>query len=329
VSSAKVSAEAYEPLVAQIAVSHAKAATYPQENGNETFAEELGDVESKLAAGEYDDNDIATIVLEVKGITNRYLMADAVANGSRKSPIDVTDRVVVQASFENNAYTPWTVSTAPASITYNIAEFSNTTFDMYQVLYGMPAGVYQLQAQAYYRYGSSSAHNSAYNNGSIKRNAKLYIAHGATEMQTADVMAISDDPSEIHQMGQWSTKLYDGHPVPEDMVAACEAMDTLHKYMPKDEYNKVEINTIEIGDLTIGIKKETKRSNDWTVIGGFNLYYLGDGQEEEDVAVEETTSNEAIVVAIYNANGIRIATMQKGINLLRMSDGTTVKVVQK
>jgi hypothetical protein len=47
------------------------------------------------------------------------------------------------------------------------------------------------------------------------------------------------------------------------------------------------------------------------------------------VAVEETTSNEAIVVAIYNANGIRIATMQKGINLLRMSDGTTVKVVQK
>ncbi len=328
VSSAKVSAEAYEPLAAQIAVSHAKAATYPQENGNETFAEELGDVESKLAAGEYDDNDIATIVLEVKGITNRYLMADAVANGSRKSPIDVTDRVVEQASFENNAYTPWTVSTAPASITYNIAEFSNTTFDMYQVLYGMPAGVYQLQAQAYYRYGSSSAHYSAYNNGSIKRNAKLYIAHGATEMQTADVMAISDDPSEIHQMGQWSTKLYDGHPVPEDMVAACEAMDTLHKYMPKDEYNKVEINTIEIGDLTIGIKKETKRSNDWTVIGGFNLYYLGDGQEaEEDVAVEETTSNEAIVVAIYNANGIRITTMQKGINLLRMSDGTTVKVV--
>ena len=329
VNSAKVSVEAYEPLAEQIEVAHAKAADYPQENGNEAFAEELGAVEAKLTAGEYADSDIAAILLEIKGITNRYLLADAVAEASRKNPVDITDRVVEQASFEGNAYTSWTASTAPTAMAYNIAEYSNTTFDIHQVLYGMPAGVYQLQAQAFYRYGGATAHYSAYTNGSLKRNAKLYIAHSTTEMQTADVMAISDDPSEIHQTGEWSTRLYDGHPVPDDMLAASEAIDTLRKYMPKDGYNSVEINVTEIGDLTIGAKKEAKRSSDWTIIGGFKLYYLGDGQEDDDVAVEEITPNEATVVAIYNANGVRIATMQKGVNILRMSDGTTVKVVLK
>ena len=40
-------------------------------------------------------------------------------------------------------------------------------------------------------------------------------------------------------------------------------------------------------------------------------------------------NGEATVETIYNTSGMRIATLQKGINLLRMSDGTTVKVVVK
>ena len=117
------------------------------------------------------------------------------------------------------------------------------------------------------------------------------------------------------------------------MVAASEAMDTLHKYLPKEEYNSVEIRTTEMGDLTIGAMKEAKRSNDWTAINGFSLQYLGIGTDDEenndDMSVESITRGEATVEAIYNTSGMRIATLQKGINLLRMSDGTTVKVVVK
>ncbi len=329
VRSAKVSIEAYKPLAEQVAAAHTKAATYPQENGNEAFAEELGAVEAKLVAGEYADSDIAAVILEVKGITNRYLMADAMVEASRKNPFDVTALVVEQASFEDNACTSWIVSPAPTSMAYGMVEFSNTTFDMYQVLYGMPAGVYQLQAQAFYRYGGATAHYSAYTNGSIKRNVKLYISHVSAGTNTADVMAISDDPSEVHETGEWSTRLYEGHPVPDDMVAAGEAFDTHRKYMPKEGYNSVEAKVTEIGDLTIGAKKEAKRSSDWSVIGGFSLLYLGDGEEGDDMDVEAITSSEATVVAIYNVSGIRITTMQKGLNILHMSDGTTVKVLVK
>ena len=118
------------------------------------------------------------------------------------------------------------------------------------------------------------------------------------------------------------------------MVAASEAMDTLHKYLPKEEYNSVEIRSTEMGDLTIGAMKEAKRSNDWTAINGFSLQYLGIGTDDEendddDVSVEGITRGEATVETIYNTSGMRIATLQKGINLLRMSDGTTVKVVVK
>ena len=324
VSNAKVSVEAYKPLAIQVAAAHAKAATYPQENGNDLFAEELGTIETKCAAGEYADTDIAAAILEVKGIINRYLMADAMPEASRENPVDVTALIVEQASFEDNTHTSWIASPVP-TMSYGIAEFTNTTFDIHQVLHGMPAGVYLLQAQAFYRYGSASSHYSAYNSGKLKRNAKLYISHSSAGTNTADVMATSDDPSETHKTGKWSVRLYDGHPVPDDIVAASEAIDTLHKYMPKDECNSVEIFATETGDLTIGVKKDAKRSNDWTVIGGLSLYYLG--QDKENMAVEEITSSEATVIAIYNTNGIRIATMQKGINILYMSDGTTVKVV--
>ena len=117
------------------------------------------------------------------------------------------------------------------------------------------------------------------------------------------------------------------------MVAASEAMDTLHKYLPKEAYNSVEIRTTEMGDLTIGAMKEAKRSNDWTAINGFSLQYLGTGTDDEenndDMLIESITRGEATVEAIYNTSGMRIATLQKGINLLRMNDGATVKVVVK
>ena len=138
------------------------------------------------------------------------------------------------------------------------------------------------------------------------------------------------------QLLSWYTfrLLSTDHPVPDDMVAASEAMDTLHKYLPKEEYNSVEIRTTEMGDLTIGAMKEAKRSNDWIAINGFSLQYLGIGTDDEendddDVSVEGITRGEATVETIYNTSGMRIATLQKGINLLRMSDGTTVKVVVK
>ena len=48
---------------------------------------------------------------------------------------------------------------------------------------------------------------------------------------------------------------------------------------------------------------------------------------EDETAVEEVNNGPATVVAIYNLSGMRLDGMQDGVNILQMSDGTSIKVV--
>ena len=295
VANAKLSIEAYAALGSQITASRTKAALYPQETCGSIDEFGLDVIYSKYINGEYLDSEISATVIEVKGITNRYLMADAVAYGSASNPIDVSALIVEQAGFDNDVYAPWQASPTPG-VAYGSIEFYNTNFTLSQVLYGMPAGTYRLQTRAFYRYGDQPTNYTAHNNGTLQRNAKLYISH-SEGTQNADIMAISDDPSEVHEWGAWSSQLYNGNPVPDNMQAASEAIDVRGKYQPKNGYNSVEITVSEMGDLTIGAKKETLVGSDWTFFGDFSLYYLGDGKHRivlDETATEVPTIDESI-----------------------------------
>ena len=50
---------------------------------------------------------------------------------------------------------------------------------------------------------------------------------------------------------------------------------------------------------------------------------------EGETAIDSANNDELTVVAIYNLNGVRLDDMQEGINILRMSDGSTMKVIIK
>ncbi len=278
VAAAKSSIAAYQALGIQLTTAYATKANNTREFGNETFVEGITPIDAKYNAGEYADNEIAAAVNAVKGITNRYLMADAVAYATGDNPVDVTAFMVGDASFNGDSYASWTTSPNPG-MGYSAAEFWNTNFNIYQVLIGMPAGTYRWQTRAFYRYGYQGDNYAAYNNGTLQRNAKLYITHSTEGTKMADVMAISDDPSETHLWGNWTTaELYNGHPVPDNMQAASEAIDVRGKYQSKNGYNSVDITVSTIGDITIGAKKETLVGGDWSLFGDFSLYYLGDGK---------------------------------------------------
>ena len=51
--------------------------------------------------------------------------------------------------------------------------------------------------------------------------------------------------------------------------------------------------------------------------------------EEGTTEIEEQEVGEATIVAIYTPSGVRINEMQQGVNILQMSDGTTIKVIIK
>ena len=278
VPNAKASIEVYKTLAVQMSTAHATATAHPSTYGNKAFDTELGIVQEKYSDGVYADSEIPAAVIEVKGITNRYLLADAMVLGSAANPIDVTDLVVANAGFDGDSYAGWTASPAPG-MGYNSAEFWNTNFNISQILYGMPAGTYRLQTRAFYRYGYQGDNYTAHNNGTLKRNAKIYITHATEGTKTADVMAISDDPSEDTYWGNWSSEKYDGKPVPDNMQAGAHAIDGCGKYVPKNGYNTVDITVSKIGDITIGAKKETLVNGDWSFFGDFSLYCLGDGEQ--------------------------------------------------
>lgn len=312
VADAKASVAAYAALGSQITASRTKATLYPQETcgGIDEFG--LDAINSKFVNGEYLDSEIPAAVIEVKGITNRYLMADAIIFATEDNPIDVSAFIVEQAGFDNDIYAPWQTSPTPG-VSYGSIEFYNTNFTLSQVLYGMPAGTYRLQTRAFYRYGDQPTNYTAHNNGTLQRNAKLYISH-SEGTQNADIMAISDDPSENTQWGGWSSELYDGKPVPNDMQAGAHAIDGCGKYVPKNGYNSVEITVSEMGDLTIGAKKETLVGSDWTFFGDFSLYYLGDGKHRivldeksekapainEEITYDEVTLKRTLKAGVWN-----------------------------
>ena len=313
VAAAKISVDAYAALGVQISASRAKAALYPQQTCGSIDEFGLDVIASKCTNGEYLDSEIPAAVIEVKGITNRYVMADAVEHGSASNPIDVTRFIVEQAGFDNDVYAPWQASPAPG-VAYGSVEFWNTNFTFSQLLYGMPAGTYRLQTRAFYRYGYQDTNYSAHNNGTLQRNAKLYISH-PEGTSTADIMAISDDPSDVHEWGAWySAQTYGGKWVPDNMQAASEAIDVRGKYQPMNGYNSVDVIVSNIGDLTIGAKKETLVGGDWTFIGDFTLYYLGDGKHrivldeksevapeiDESIIYDEVTLKRTLKAGVWN-----------------------------
>ena len=263
----------YAKLEAQLTAAREKAATHPQQNGNETFNQELGVVESKFNNGEYADSEIDAAIIEVIGITNRYVMADAVANASASNPIDVSDLIVNCPRFDNDQWAPhWTASPTPG-VSYNCIEFFNTNFNVYQTIYGLPAGTYRLQTRAFYRYGSQDNNYTAHNNGTLQRNAKLYISDSKST-QTVDILAISDDPTENPKYGGWSSQTYNGYKVPDNMQAGSDAIEVENQYVPQNGCGTVDIVS-EGGDITIGARKDVTVDADWTFFGDFTLYYVG------------------------------------------------------
>lgn len=275
VANAKNSIEAYAALGAQITASRAKAALYPQETCGSIDEFGLADIYNKCINGEYLDEDIPAIVIEVKGLTNRYVMADAVVYATADNPIDVSNLVMGCASFENDSYSPgWDVYPTPTALSYAGLEYFNVHFfSISQMLYGMPKGTYRFEARGFYRQGSQDQNKASYTEGNVSREVRVYMDANGSLIE-APLMAISDDFSDTKGAGGWyeyGTNMY----VPDNMQAASVAIDEYGKYAPKDGYNSVTMQLEDIADITVGAIKEASWTNDWTFFGDFSLYYLG------------------------------------------------------
>ncbi|MCQ2213384.1 MAG: hypothetical protein MJZ36_07090 [Bacteroidaceae bacterium] len=88
--------------------------------------------------------------------------------------------------------------------------------------------------------------------------------------------------------------------------------------------NAVKFNANEGDTVEIGLKKNDGVGNDWVIFDDFELYFLG-----FDPTAVTTVNTSSKVSAIYSVNGVRVNSLQKGINIVKTSDGAIKKVIVK
>lgn len=126
-------------------------------------------------------------------------------------------------------------------------------------------------------------------------------------------------------------KMDDGMYIPDNMITA----QAFFKSAAGSAYDSEPLNFNYDGnsDFRIGLIKNVKNettSGDWTIVKNFKLYYLG----VDPTGISEiVTDANAVATKIYNASGMQIGKLQKGINIIEtvMKDGSkkVKKVVVK
>lgn len=253
---------------------------------------------------------------------------------SEAEPKEITG-ILVNPSFTGDSNAGWTISGACANW-YSECEFYNTNFDIYQVISGLPAGAYRVAVQGYYRDGGRDAAVNNYNtvdeegNNAYTANAELYANDFASPLISIASYNIKGEVPSTHADGNayaWyqpnaDDELENVISYPDGMNSAWYMMNELGMYAD----NSVNVMIAEGEDLKLGIRKSTTISTDWAIFDNFRLFYLG---TEAPTAIDSAINSASAPSAIYSLSGVKTSSLQKGINIVKMSNGKVQKVIVK
>ena len=261
----------------------------------------------------------------VRAITNntvalkrqRYEQLLSAVEAYQKSQIDLAQAgqpanltfLITNSSFTRynigwqGAEIPAVRTTADVMATYvgyenETAEQFSRSFDIWQELLHMPRGTYTLTANAFYRAGAiSDAYNAWQAESPSIMNAQLYLGNASTAI-----------------MNLYSSDAYTYSPYnyPDNLSSASTAFNTHDRYAD----NSVTF-TLATDDspLRLGIRKLNTIDADWVAYDHFQLHYLGDATAIRliDNLTPALSQGEG---AIYNVQGQRLNSLQRGINIV-------------
>lgn len=219
-------------------------------------------------------------------------------------------------------------------------EYWQSTVGIYQDLVGLPEGTYEVSVQAFSRNGSNEDELAAKVAGEpVKDPAYLYAVNGAGEQSAVVLAGITDgaiDAADAEAKGytDLGSITIDGkdYALPNGMVSTNAFFTEEGKYM-----NSLIVKVGADGKLRIGIKKETKKDNDWVVMDTWKLKYFGANSSKEvtgdATGIENAVSETVAKMEFFNLSGAKMNSLQKGVNIVKVTtaDGkvTVKKVVVK
>lgn len=358
IEAANTSIEAYKPL--KEAIDNAQT-RYEENEASSTTSETakgLYNAAVATAQGIYDngtaaDAEIPAAIKALNEGVTKYVINDIIADASEAKPADIT-KVIANSDFATMSSTGWDVKDGTMGFqsgnNVEAGEFFNCTFNLQQTLVGLPAGMYRLTTQAFYRNGSDASakvDDSDQLKYDVNENAYLYFSD--KEIPTEEGKKVATELPETkqaiktitaHKIAEdtWNSvglsdngglkKMDDGMYIPDNMITA----QAFFKSAAGSAYDSEPLNFNYDGnsDFRIGLIKNVTVTNDWTIVKNFKLYYLG----VDPTGISEiVTDANAVATKIYNASGMQIGKLQKGINIIEtvMKDGSkkVKKVVVK
>ena len=296
-------------------------------------AQQLKDDPATIESNEAVDEIIASI----KKAWGTYVTFDAADEPTEK--YDATPAIFnynyfhpVKAENSSEGWTVENIGGAYAADWKELEAFNNDTIYIHQTIEGLKPGFYEVDLQGYYRAGYSGAYNGEQGD-SLKQiqHAYIYATTSLGEMTTPLRNAI--DQSEIQEMNlgagsETAVKNLEGTEmyIPENMEAAATYFE--NGFYP----NSLKVQVGEDGVLELAIRKWSHIDGDWTIFTNWQLFYLGKtGQNFSDelTAVQGVESTNAKAAQIFTLDGRQAARLNRGINIVRMSDGSVHKVMVK
>lgn len=362
IEAANTSIDAYNTL--KEAIDNAQT-RYEENEASSTTSETakgLYNAAMTTAQGIYDngtatDAEIPAAIKDLNGGVTKYVINDIIKDASTQNPADIT-KVIANSDFATMSSTGWDVIDGTMGFqsgnSVEAGEFYNCTFNLQQALVGLPAGMYRLTSQAFYRYGNNPSAKVDGSDDQLKYdvNENAYLYFSDKEIPTEDGKKVATELPEnkqaiktitAHKIAEdtWNSvglsdagglkKMDDGLYIPDNMVTA----QAFFRSDAGSAYDSEPLNFTYNGssDFRIGLIKNVKNdatSGDWTIVKNFKLYYLGG----DPTGISEiVTDANAVATKIYNASGMQIGKLQKGINIIEtvMKDGSkkVKKVVVK
>lgn len=184
------------------------------------------------------------------------------------------------------------------------AEHFSKNYNTYQTIKDLPAGVYKVNADGFYRAGEI-ANDFTATKEKAKYYAKIYGANvtaNGEDIATASIMHLFDPikPGEQHldKNGETIgvTEYKDGETayyIPNTMLDFTNVNGTTKEVAEGKELYKTNsvMFPVSEGTAKIGVKKDSKENNDWTIVDNFGLTYYGNGADAWDALMKDYAAN--------------------------------------
>lgn len=321
------------------------------------FSAAKASAEAAYNDGTVADADVPAAIQALNEAVTKYVIYDNAKLASKDNHVDISN-VLVNNDFATMDKTGWTVKKGnigfQAGNSVEAAEFYNCDFDLKQKIVGLPAGTYYLKSKAFYRNGNDASafadEDETVKKYETNENAFLYFATSDSTFEATEALKpiaacqiAGANLNEYAHIGSTEelTKYVEGETDDESLWIPNRMVTAQSFFKSEQVGSKYETEPLKIvydgkSEFYIGAYKDVKVTNDWTIIKNFTLEYAGYDPNDSVTAIEDienAAGNTTMGTKIYNAAGMLIGKLQRGINVVvtTLSDGSkkVSKIIMK